>query len=431
MTMTDILAGFHHNHLQGTTFYYVQRTGGLHMMWESEDLIHESDPAFKVFCEKIEAAGYSIRGSSTSASSHRNGCRPPRLSKTRALLRFQPMGDDGNESGSDSDQSMVLVKDAHSRKRTRSSGSKATAKKPRRGLARKAEVAEARDKRKNERAGFDDAESVEISNADCCLRCKVQLYRQAVNTGDVEQLTVLINDKDHIPGWYRAECQQDCDHVMKEAISGGNQQIVELLLKDGLKAHEQERVEIPRKYNSYGDDTGYVSRYSYGRALRKVNESRGNRQGNRAFFRNAETNLLDVDMLRLGISTLDHSILAAMQEECVTDDMADVVCSTRNAVCGNYFWEGIGIYFCVASGNWQTAGNLIIASRQESNFNHLHIQVLKRIRAARCISQKSNPQTGKRELQDHALSVCSYSSLAKIPCRFLRSTSTSGPGRDG
>ena len=109
----------------------------------------------------------------------------------------------------------------------------------------------------------------------------------------------------------------------------------------------------------------------------KVNESRGNRQGNSAFYRNSLKNQLEVDIARLNEGLQSITILNALQNTDLDPDMADFI---KTGLTGYRPWsmfvEQKGFYFTVASGNWAVAGAIIQRIQYRSGFNHLHTNVL-------------------------------------------------------
>ena len=108
-----------------------------------------------------------------------------------------------------------------------------------------------------------------------------------------------------------------------------------------------------------------------------MNESRGNRQGNSAFYRNSQKNQLEVDISRLSDGLQSITILNALQNTDLDPDMADFI---KTGITFYRPWstfiEQKGFYFTVASGNWAVAGVIIERIQYRSGFNHLHANVL-------------------------------------------------------
>ena len=109
-----------------------------------------------------------------------------------------------------------------------------------------------------------------------------------------------------------------------------------------------------------------------------MNESRGNRQGNSAFYRASRKNLLEVDICRLNEGLQRTAILGALQTPGLDPDMVDFVKSNHSATGygPSMFMEQKGFYFTVSSGNWDAAGAIVNQIQYRSGFNHLHTNVL-------------------------------------------------------
>ena len=233
------------------------------------------------FSERVQAAsGYAIDNSTTDSTNGTHGEETPnvrrstRTSKTRAMLR---MTDEqitiGSSSESESDDGISTrgrrrrsASTSTTRKKRSNSESKQgdKPKKLRGQAARKAAEAEDRQQRQMERQGKSDVAIVDIDETDCCLSCGVLVYRQAVENDDLEKIEAVLKDKKTVAYWSKENCQHWSDYVVSRAMVKGNKEIVGLLLQDV----ENDRVIIPTKYTQYGSNTGYVSRYTFGHAVR-------------------------------------------------------------------------------------------------------------------------------------------------------------------
>ena len=103
-----------------------------------------------------------------------------------------------------------------------------------------------------------------------------------------------------------------------------------------------------------------------------MNESRGNRQGDSAFFRYMQRCTLEIDISRLNESINNIALLAGAQHPDTPASVSKFVTQFGYAA----FWEGKGFYFTVASGNWKVAGKLIEDPRYRTGLSHLHVNVL-------------------------------------------------------
>lgn len=103
-----------------------------------------------------------------------------------------------------------------------------------------------------------------------------------------------------------------------------------------------------------------------------MNEARGNRQGDSAFFRTAGKNPLEVDINRQPEGEDVHRWMPSLQDCNLPENMAGLFSTGRN----NYYLTQKGFYFTVASGNRALAANFVKRSAARTGFNHLHSQVL-------------------------------------------------------
>lgn len=187
------------------------------------------------------------------------------------MLRFQPTAAAAPDADDDDDSdSSMDVRQERGTAKKRGQSTKASApnapKKLRGIAARKAQAAEAREQRINERANWDDKDVIDMDESNCCLRCKTQVYRQVVRHGSVRQMKALLEDLTKVPHWSKEDCQHWSDLVLNEALVKGRTDMIDLLVKD----EENKRVEVPSKYMAYGSTTGYVSRYTFGHAVRYI-----------------------------------------------------------------------------------------------------------------------------------------------------------------
>ncbi|KAI8149897.1 ankyrin repeat-containing domain protein [Fennellomyces sp. T-0311] len=272
-----------------------------------------------------------------------------------------------SDDDSDAEEQITTSK---RKKRSGSSAKPVGVKKLRGHAARKAAEVEERQRRQVERQGKSDAAIVGIDETDCCLRCGIGIYRQAVEEGNVEKLKRAVEDYDNVATWDNEDCEHWSDMVVATAMLKGDKELVGLL----LKAPEKMRVAVPDKYLNYGSNTGYVSRYTFGHAVSKVNESRGNRQGNSAFYRTSCKNILEVDISRLSEMLTSINVLAALQTAGLDPDMVDFVKTNGRTL--SMFMEQKGFYYTVSSGNWDAAGAIIKQIQYRAGLNHLHTNVL-------------------------------------------------------
>ncbi|KAJ3172436.1 hypothetical protein HDU88_005760 [Geranomyces variabilis] len=196
----------------------------------------------------------------------------------------------------------------------------------------------------------------------CCGGCSTREYIRAVETGNVELLKACLACKDKIPRWTHSTSPNlPYFNAAYAAYASNNLVAAKLLHEDSGP-----RVSAPR--GTGRASTGYVSRSTFGHALAKLNESRGNREGNAAFeseplhdplLGQATHDDIDVRML-LGFTamtpeTFDYHLL-------------------QDQDCAQH-----AVYHAAASGSLEMTAHLVTElTRMDGwGFNELHNSVLK------------------------------------------------------
>ena len=130
---------------------------------------------------------------------------------------------------------------------------------------------------------------------DCCIRCNNRNIIRAAYTGNATLLKTGMAAKDKI-SLLTAFWSADVDETPLEHIITKNQHdLLEILLHPKLHVPQFSTYEAER-VNYYNDrvrdpqylmnfiDSGMVSKMAYGTHVRRVEMTRGNRQGNNAFL---------------------------------------------------------------------------------------------------------------------------------------------------
>ncbi|CAO3595612.1 unnamed protein product [Absidia cylindrospora] len=192
----------------------------------------------------------------------------------------------------------------------------------------------------------------------CCLRCSIKAYRQAIINGDMHGLKKLLEDTKTYPSWRTEDRSVAEDNALKLAASLGNQPMIDVLMEDTTK-----RILLSPSLTTYASNTGFVSRFTFGHAVKKVNESRGNRQGNSAFYRTAYSDGFNVDVKF--DSSVPNEFIALFHSPVVND--AEVIkCLSEKKTSGEYS------YHVVASGNHVIAAKILQDKGTSYGFNLLH-----------------------------------------------------------
>ncbi|KAL0085941.1 ankyrin repeat-containing domain protein [Phycomyces blakesleeanus] len=253
-------------------------------------------------------------------------------------------------------------------------GKKGRAKVTKKSVLQEMEAKKQRENRKETRAGLVNLLDGIIDSADhakdCCMRCSVSAYSEAIKNNDEDELKKVIGAHDTIPHWEEEDCALQGDRVIAAAVLNGNLNLVHLIKNDNGGI----RVKVPPKYMSYGENTGYIRKSTFGHAVRQVAESRGNRQGDAAFFRETDHIPLEVDFAKhMRRTSRFIEILPCLQKSSL---MLKNETIGALEVAASEVWSEKGVYILVASGNYKAAGTLIKDTYDPSYYNHLHIDVL-------------------------------------------------------
>ncbi|KAI8333682.1 ankyrin repeat-containing domain protein [Chlamydoabsidia padenii] len=379
--------------LNGKTLYLVQR-GELEQhedTWETEDMIESLD-ILTTFNERVfTSTGYSTNGTnniseaSTSTTGEFNAIdstvnkvdvttrRPGRTSKTRAMLRLMEPTTTTTEASTwilDSDDSDSEPRYMKKRKRSgASTNKKKTTSLTARGKALIKLQLDLIKQRKNDRAlwldthPWQDHDHSSVETISCCLRCSIKAYRQAIINNDLPQLKTLLEQTKTYPSWTLEDRGVLEDNVLKLALSLGNSTVVELLKED----KKVKRIQLSKSITTYGSNTGYVSRYTFGHAVKQVNESRGNRQGNSAFYRTASYEDFNLDY-KCHPDNMDEYL--SLLHSPLIEQSSVINCLHQFGTGGDF------VYHVVASGNINLSVKLMDDVKEASGYNMLHHAVL-------------------------------------------------------
>ncbi|KAG1079853.1 hypothetical protein G6F42_023583 [Rhizopus arrhizus] len=219
---------------------------------------------------------------------------------------------------------------------------------------------EDRAQRKREREAKDGEVIIQsmdhVEGRDCCLKCASNTYRHLLENED-------------IPNGL---------HLIPYAIILEKFDFAEFATKFKPDSNVIRPV-VPEKYVTYDDGTGHNrGGGAYGnRNFRQVQESRGNRLGNSAFYGKSVGSLPRKSYMNVEDTMGDTGLSAYMPF--INKDIFkkhEVIKILLNIERN----EALKIYFVVASGSRVLASQLVedhIKSTGRNTFNHLHQQVLK------------------------------------------------------
>ncbi|KAK4515576.1 uncharacterized protein ATC70_010527 [Mucor velutinosus] len=394
----------------GLISYLVRREGYIDDMWVTESAIENLD-VVQDYHRKVQAeSGYSIiesdgntdmdvegpsdnqqqeeEGQEASESNHK---RPSRTSKIRAVLALKQarfMDEDEDEDVSHGKKRKSTAGGKEGSAASTNGGNKKRATGSGTGRKTKAQVlleqqAEDRLERKRERE-VKDGEAIlrsmdHVEGKDCCLKCAANTYRHLLEKGDLEGFKKCFQDARNIPFHHHEDIPNGL-HLIPYAIVLEKFDFAEFATKFKPDANAPTRPVVPNKYFVYDNGTGHNrGGGAYGsRNFRQVQESRGNRLGNSAFYGKGGNSLPRKSYMNVEDSIGESGLSAYMPY--INKDVfkkSEVINNFLATITGN---EAKNIYFVVASGNRVLASQMIeenVKSMGRNTFNHLHEQVLK------------------------------------------------------
>lgn len=227
--------------------------------------------------------------------------------------------------------------------------------------------------------GFDVDPSLPPSALDtsCCMVCSTREYTRSIVNSDPALFDAAMAAKKEVSAWY-LYTRPDLPHdtPILHAIVGNDLRTVQQLVK---AMSQFDRVVAPPRYvNSDSGKTGYNSEWIFSyRRTRTVNESRGNREGNTAFYKKNETEPMEVHNQK-GKSFNNVrmlTVLYAMRDPRTTPDMVDLL-MLEDEGFREYVTQW-GLYEAAAAGNRALAAHLVENMMNGFGFNQLHMEVLK------------------------------------------------------
>ncbi|KAI9309588.1 ankyrin repeat-containing domain protein [Cunninghamella echinulata] len=365
-------------HSYGTIYYKVlTETGkGNEHVWLTEKSINNSQ-LIKEFQDRLKRDfGFSVdkKGTTVYADEENNiSKRPGRSSKLRAMIKLTTSETYGTAiqlDSSEDEEETQLQNKKRKRNQSTSTFTTSTTKKgsrsSNRGPSQLQLHLDAMQQRKTEleqwikENDWQDTSSVDVTQ--CCLRCSISVYRQVIEENNETKLEELLKEVKTIPHWKQEERNIDENSILKFAILMGNPKIVKLLSQDSQFA----RIQLSKNLTTYGSNTGFIGRHTFGHAVRQVNESRGNRQGNSAFYRESFPDPYNLDYNAIS-NYREH--IAVVHDNAINSDNV-IECLLENHTRLPY------IYHVVASGSYNLASKLMEGKMGTNGFNVLHHAVL-------------------------------------------------------
>ncbi|KAJ1547766.1 Protein tanc2, partial [Nowakowskiella sp. JEL0078] len=218
-----------------------------------------------------------------------------------------------------------------------------------------------------------------VPDTKCCCVCSSREYARAAASEDIALLDATFEAS---VAHYSFGVPPDDpnSNALAIAIRQGNQEIIRKLLKNTYGNPP------PQRYLTSGTSTGSVHINTFGHELKQVNESRGNREGNNAFFNKEESSPYDENsevkaVKKRGgrnrfssqVAKKDLSLLNACRSTNLHDEIMDrLYLDHTDYIFSMTSW---GFQEAVAAGNRKIAIK-ILEKIQHSGFNDLYREAL-------------------------------------------------------
>ncbi|KAJ3055438.1 hypothetical protein HK097_010471 [Rhizophlyctis rosea] len=222
----------------------------------------------------------------------------------------------------------------------------------------------------------------------CCLLCSARQFSLASTSQNYTLLENCVKEtKRMCSPQYGRRPDVPYDSALTEAILKNDLRAIKILKETLTHSH----VDAPEQYLKK-EGTGYVGGRTFGHRIKTVNESRGNREGNNAFY-----NYVYVDPFADYVASAVASSSSNQKSRMSPGGDNWVYRSweycVRNENVKKEVWEflvlewpggrewvaDVGVYECVASGNVELAKELVDLLERSGGFgfNHLHGESLK------------------------------------------------------
>lgn len=189
----------------------------------------------------------------------------------------------------------------------------------------------------------------------CCLRCSNRNPIRAAMSNDIKLMKLCLEDKENVRNVNSEWSSHNSTTAFQVAIQNGNTKMVELMLRPPYEKKKGFNVEQlisnvytnrknPEPYLLNFIDSGNVSNMAYGARIRKVQMTRGNRQGNNAFIDQKQVHASAQSIQNLSYNDgfltelgLTHSITPSIVKILLNSGLADTFIGNLEyfLYCGN------------------------------------------------------------------------------------------------
>ncbi|KAJ3025255.1 UNVERIFIED_CONTAM: hypothetical protein HDU68_007325 [Siphonaria sp. JEL0065] len=213
----------------------------------------------------------------------------------------------------------------------------------------------------------------------CCLLCSSREFMRAVENEDMELLKSLL-EKPEVGSWFFGNPPDNpLLNPLSLAVATDQDELIHVLT---TRTATYKNVDPPSTYVFSAASTGRANYRTYGRAIKKVNESRGNKEGNNAFYGVTDSSPYDFDKRgtpirgdRSDSGAWEHAMRTACRLPYSEKTFDRLALSCPNDAQGEFGrWA---LYEAVIAGNRRLASKMLEMMRDYSgSFNTLHHESL-------------------------------------------------------
>ncbi|KAJ3238586.1 hypothetical protein HDU81_007506 [Chytriomyces hyalinus] len=213
----------------------------------------------------------------------------------------------------------------------------------------------------------------------CCLVCSSREFARAAKTNNLDLVKACLDDHTGVGNWiFSSPPDNPFMGALSTAVTKHHDEFIHLLLKP--RDDGKENPHPSGRFTESSSSTGHVNYRSYGRAMKAVNQARGNKEGNDAFYRTFTTSPFDFDKRGTPTSVGNDkddwwniALRTACRDRQPFDekifDRLSLGHPDRNPQSAFSSW---GLYEAAISGNYKIASKMLNMMMDYGEFNILH-----------------------------------------------------------
>ncbi|KAJ9064483.1 hypothetical protein DSO57_1030105 [Entomophthora muscae] len=169
-----------------------------------------------------------------------------------------------------------------------------------------------------------------------------------------------------------------------------------------LDGHKRGRVEPSEELiEGSGSGTGFLAKNAFRHSVKVVNESRGNREGNTAFYKYIKSDVMKLHRAKSSLRLASHTILDALSSRSLPANVLPKLMA--NSFDYINIITNLGVYEAASAGDVVMVDKLISAIGENEGFNTLHRAVVQDKTAKKPLPPYRYNQIIKKATQNHRI----------------------------